>query len=361
MSGHGFGHAIRQIEIVNAVLAVPSPPRVIVRSSAPRWLFTRAIRGPFLLLPEDTDTGVVQIDSLRLDERATIEAAAAFYQDLPGRIAAEAALLRGQGARLVIADAPPIACAAARAAGVPAVVCANFTWDWIYEDYADAAPAGARVVSTVRELYAGAAAGWRLPMHGGFETVTPIVDLPFVARRSTRAPAEVRRILNLPVEGRLALVSFGGYGVSGLPLDRLDCLDGWSVVVTAPQAAVGRLPGSVLAIVEEQIPERGLRYEDVVRAVDVVVTKPGYGIISDCLANDAAMLYTSRGRFAEYRVMVDQLPRVLRAGFLAMEDLLGGRWKAALEALHAAPPPPERPRTDGAAVAAALIARQLGG
>ena len=359
MSGHGFGHAIRQIEIVNALLATPSPPRVIVRSRAPRWLFTRAIRGPFLLLPGDTDTGVVQIDSLRLNERATIEAAAAFYQDLPARIATEAALLRDHDERLVIADAPPIACAAARAAEVPAIVCANFTWDWIYQDYADAAPAGTRVVSTVRELYGGATAGWRLPMHGGFETVTPIVELPFVARHSAQSQAEVRRILNLP-EGRLALVSFGGYGVSGLLLDRLDCLDGWSVVATAPQAVVRHLPATVVAVVEEEISERGLRYEDLVRAVDVVITKPGYGIISDCLANDAAMLYTSRGRFAEYRVMVEQVPRVLRAGFLAMEDLLGGRWKAALDALEAAPPPPERPRIDGAAVAAEMIRRQLG-
>ena len=30
------------------------------------------------------------------------------------------------------------------------------------------------------------------------------------------------------------------------------------------------------------------------------MTKPGYGIISECVANGTAILYTSRGRFAEY-------------------------------------------------------------
>ena len=45
-----------------------------------------------------------------------------------------------------------------------------------------------------------AQAGWRLPMHGGFETVTPIIDLPFVARqsRSDRTPAEIRQELDCP-------------------------------------------------------------------------------------------------------------------------------------------------------------------
>ena len=58
--------------------------------------------------------------------------------------------------------------------------------------------------------------------------------------------------------------------------------------------------------------DAGLRYEDLVGAVDVVITKPGYGIISDCVANGTAMLYTPRGRFAEYEVMVREMPRLLR-------------------------------------------------
>ena len=38
---------------------------------------------PITLLSTEIDTGVVQIDSLRLDEQATIERAATFYADLP--------------------------------------------------------------------------------------------------------------------------------------------------------------------------------------------------------------------------------------------------------------------------------------
>ena len=52
------------------------------------------------------------------------------------------------------------------------------------------------------------------------------------------------------------------------------------------------------------------------RGADVVVTKPGYGIISEAIANDAALLYTSRGDFVEYNVLVREMSRYLRVEFI---------------------------------------------
>ena len=73
----------------------------------------------------------------------------------------------------------------------------------------------------------------------------------------------------------------------------------------------------------------GCRYEDLVRAVDVVVTKPGYGIIAECLANDTALLYTSRGHFIEYDVLVAAMPHFLRARYIGHADLFAGDLAAA--------------------------------
>jgi L-arabinokinase len=105
--------------------------------------------------------------------------------------------------------------------------------------------------------------------------------------------------------------------------------------------------------------DAGMRYEDLVAAVDVVVTKPGYGIISECIANGTAMLYTSRGNFAEYGVMVEQMPRFIRCEYIELEALLAGRWQEPLERLHRKPPAPERPETNGAEVVAEMIAGML--
>ena len=361
ISGHGFGHAAREMAVINALGALLPDLAIVVRSSAPRWLFDQTVRVPIKFLDGDTDTGVVQIDSLRLDEPATIARAAAFYRTLAGRAAAEASVLREHEARLVISDAPPLGCAAASMAGIPSVVLSNFTWDWIYEAYDKQLETSPDLLPAIRGAYAEAIEAWRLPMHGGFATIRRIIDVPFVARhaRADRTAREVRSDLSLPIDTPLALVSFGGYGVAGLRLAELDCLDAANIVVTAPAAQIASIDGPVLRVAEEDMSRQGLRYVDLIAAVDVVVTKPGYGIIADSVANHTAMLYSSRGRFAEYDVMVAEMPRFLRCEYLDLESLLAGRWRDALTRLLRQPPPPEQPRTDGAEVVADLIVDRL--
>ena len=107
---------------------------------------------------------------------------------------------------------------------------------------------------------------------------------------------------------------------------------------------------------ESDVYGNGLRYEDLVAACDVVATKPGYGIIAECIANQTAIMYTSRGRFAEYPVLVDQMPRYLRCRYLDHDDLFAGRWRGVLDRIMASPAPPERAATDGADA----IARRIG-
>jgi hypothetical protein len=357
ISGHGFGHTVRQIAIINAVGERLPAIDLVVCTSAPRRIFDHTVRVPITFIERPNDTGVVQIDSVRLDERATIALASDFYRALPRRAEAEAADLRAHDARLVISDAPPLACAAAATAGIPSCVVSNFTWDWIYEGYAAELRAAPDLLPIIRDAYSQAHEGWRLPLHGGFATVPRVRNVPFVARHASadRTRDDVRRELSLPGDKPLALVSFGGYGVNGLEAMQFDCLDVVDLVMTAPAANIPPLAGPAHWIAEEDLYARGFTYVDLVAAVDVVVTKPGYGIIADCVANHTAMLYTSRGRFVEYDVMVREMPRFLRCEFVDLDSFLAGRWRAALVRLLDQPPPPEQPRTDGADVVANLI------
>jgi hypothetical protein len=358
ISGHGFGHASREIEVINALAPRLPGTGIVVRTAASKWLFDRTARPPLTLIEGPCDTGVVQIDSVRLDEEATIREAAAFLRQLPRLVAAEIEHLRRHDAGVVISDAPPLACAAAAAYGVPSVVLSNFTWDWIYQDYGSSVTSAPDLIPTIQHAYGAAVEAWRLPLHGGFETFTRVVDVPFVARRATRPRDEVRHRLGLPHDALLALSSFGGYGLQDFDPDRLDCTDRWEVVLTSrvPHGPMGR---GIHFVDENAVYDAGMRYEDLVAAVDVVVTKPGYGIISECIANGTAMLYTSRGKFAEYAVMVEQMPRFVRCEYIELDALLAGRWLESLERLHRKPPAPERPETNGAEIVAGMIGEML--
>jgi UDP:flavonoid glycosyltransferase YjiC (YdhE family) len=342
ISGHGFGHASRSIEIIKALRERKSDLRIVVRSSVAPWLVARTAPIGVELSPVDVDTGILQRDSLNLDASASIARAAAFMSTFEARVEAEVNFLRRHGATMTISDIPALGIAAAHAAGLPAVASGNFTWDWIYDHYVG----GHDLARQIGAIYRRTTLALRMPMHGGFETMSQVRDIPFVARQSRREPGAVRKALGIPLDRPVVLTSFGGYGVDGLNDDAIGSMSDYHVL----------LPGM---IDEEAMYDHGYRYEDLVHAVDVVVTKPGYGIISECLANNAALLYTSRGDFREYRVLVEAMPAFLRCAFIDHSDLFAGRWKPHLDALLASPKPPNAPPTNGAEAAADILSAFL--
>ena len=94
-------------------------------------------------------------------------------------------------------------------------------------------------------------------------------------------------------------------------------------------------------------------------AADAVVTKPGYGIVSECIANDAAILYTARGHFPEYDVIVEEMPKYMRSAFINHDDLFAGKWETHLDKLLAQSKPKKKPETNGAEVAADILLKAL--
>ena len=135
ISGHGYGHAARMIEVINAVFARRPETRIGVRTAAPRWLFDLSVKGRINFSHLEADSGVVQVDSLTLDEADSIRRAASFHADLVTRAASETRHLRQIDAGLVVGDIPPLAFAVAASAGLPSIAIGNFTWDWVYADY----------------------------------------------------------------------------------------------------------------------------------------------------------------------------------------------------------------------------------
>ena len=65
VSGHGFGHASRDIEVLNELGRSGRRSASSLRTSAPRWIFDLTLKRPVDWRPRESDTGVVQIDSLQ--------------------------------------------------------------------------------------------------------------------------------------------------------------------------------------------------------------------------------------------------------------------------------------------------------
>jgi len=316
-------------------------------------LLARTIRRPYTLVAGPCDSGIVQSSSAQHDDAATVDAALAFYDTYTARVDDEAGLLRDAKADLIVGDIPPLAFDVAAALGAPAIAIGNFTWDWIYETHPGFRDRAPHVLESIRLAYGRATRALELPFGAGFDVFPRVQRVPLVARRPTRGRVVTRAHFGLPSTGRVALLSFGGYGLPSLDLAAVDCLGDWTVVTTDRTRTAAATAAAI--VVSEDAFTDSVRYEDLVAAVDVVITKPGYGIIAECISSDTAMLYTSRGSFREYDLLVSEMPRYLRCRFIAQDELFGGRWREPLEALLAQPAPPEMMAVDGAEVVGRMI------
>jgi L-arabinokinase len=349
VSGHGYGHSTRTAEALRAVRDRAPDLPIAVSTSAPAFLFEGVVSPPLTVRRVECDVGLAQKDALVIDEEGTVVAWRSFMTGWGGLVEREAAWLRASAARLVLGDVPPLAFAAAGEAGVPSVALSNFSWDWIYGHLASRLPALAEAAAQAREAYARAGLLLRLPFAGDLSAFRRVEDVPLVVRRPPTAKDEARRRLGL--DGRPAvLLSFGGLGLPGLRPAAFGSLADYQLLLTG-RAGDGRVPPNLRRLDGDALSSLGLSYPDLVGAADVVVTKPGYGIVTDCIGAGTRLVYTDRGDFPEYPVMVAEMPRYLPSAFASNDDVREGRLGPALEAVLAMPFP-EPPRTDGAAVAA---------
>lgn len=316
VSAHGFGHAVRTSEVMRAILARLPEVEIHLRSRAPSWLFPAEVRGR---ISEITlDVGVVQQNSLTLDTAATLARMEEILSNSEALLRTEVDLLRDTHCDVVVGDIPPLAFEAARRAGVPSVAITNFSWDWIYRAYLPSEPRFAPIIDGMTNHYGAATLLLRLPFHGDLSAFPRHRDIPLITRRSEGSRDAQRRLLGLG-GGPIALVSFGGFGLSRLPLARIAReRPDWTFLL--PGSYGGSGPRNIVSF-----DERLVRHENLVAAADVVMTKPGYGIVAECLANGARILYTSRGDFPEYPILEAAVRRHAHARYVSPEALLAGR------------------------------------
>jgi L-arabinokinase len=191
----------------------------------------------------------------------------------------------------------------------------------------------------------------RLPFAGDLSAFPRVVDVPLVARRPRVARKEARRRLKLRGDAPIVLLSFGGIGLPGFDVRVVGSLDALRFVTVAE---VARPPENLTALAPAALDAAGLGYEDLVGASDVVVTKPGYGIVSDAIGAGTRLVYTDRGDFPEYPILVREMARYLPCAHVSNEDLLAGRLADPIRDVLAAPSPTP-PETSGADVAARTL------
>ena len=353
VSAHGYGHGVRSTDILRALFKQASP-RVVITTALPvEFLRNRLGTMPVEFRNGTFDVGMVQKDSIRVDVEATFRRVEELCSNWDRLVEHEAQWLRERSMHLVVCDIPAIPVSAAKRVGIPAVVVANFSWDWIYDEFAERDSRWRPFVECFAQAYAQSSLLLRAPFSPDMATFPHKVDIPLVA-----APGRVRREDLAKISGAdphkpWVLLSFTTLEWSDEALNRIETLTSYEFFTVQPLEWRRR---NVHAINRDVIP-----FSDVLATVDIVVSKPGYGLLSECVVNNKPLIYADRSDFREYALLVREMKRYLRCVHIPTEQLYRGELESALASVARACEPPEKLVSDGGESAAKWLLSAMRG
>ena len=345
ITAHGFGHAVRSLEVIGYLSKQSPKLEIFIVSVIPEYLITENVGTSMIVRRRSLDVGLVQKDSIRFDLDETLTEMQFLHDRQDSLVAEEAAFLKTQNIQGIVCDIPFLPFSAAQKLGIPSIGISNFTWDWIYQAYANSDSRWLPLVSWIRKSYQNCTLFLQLPMHGDCTVCPTIQDVPLIARRAKATREETRRILGLRPEARTYLISVVALDLNEEAEKQLRNISDIVFLYKRPL----KLNFGVC------IDDFSVAYADVVAAVDGVVTKPGYGIVSECLVNNTPIIYTDRGHFPEYDVLVQQMTKHLPTSYISPSDLYAGRWESAIKDLENQPPRISTMPSNGAEVCASKI------
>lgn len=350
---HGFGHGVRSCEILRRLLDLKPDLKAIIISDLPEFFIEQNIGRRVEVRRLRLDVGLYQYDGIRFDLERTLTILNRIHADSELIIRDEEHFLKENGIDVVISDIASLPFEAACRCGIPSIGISNFTWDWIYQAYANVDPRWNKIIEWIREGYSKGDLFLQLPMNGDCSAFRSIVEVPLVARQAVRARNEVRSALGVAAEEPVILVSFTGLDLEEKALGNIRKIRGITFIYKSPLKFP--VEGAVA------IDGADLSYTDAVAAADAVITKPGYGIVSDCLASGASLIYTERGLFPEYEILVKAIQENLNSVFIDSRDFAAGNWEASIRSILSQPRKMPVMRTDGADVCAGKILEFING
>lgn len=303
ISSHGWGHAARQRELMRFYRQKHPDTRITVASNVPRWFWKDSdineIRGgspsPVAIETDgDIDTGATRVNlTAFLDSYSALLNKEISFQD---EIVPD----------IVITDIDPLPVAAAAERSIPAIGIGNFTWDWIMSELF---PEIREDIQRISELYR-----WgtylRLPMGPRINPFHDVVDVPLMSSGAEGDPERARNILP---EGKICLVA-----LRELPSGRILEVPEEFLPVSSTIEPISK---NILNIAPNRLSSMGVTFSDLMAASDVVVSKAGYGIISQILSMGKPCVLLKGRSFPEEPYLLKPMQGRIATEILDQSDL----------------------------------------
>ena len=351
ITAHGYGHGTRSCDILNALrIADPEIP-ILVKTDLPVDFMANRLPSSIEIRAGAFDVGLIQKDSIHADVDASLEALEKLYERETELIAQEMHFIQEENIGVVVADLPAIPLAAAQQAGVPTIGTSNFGWDWIYSEFVPRNPRWHYFVDKFRSVYEKTDLLLRQPFAEPMSAFTNSIDLPLLAKPGTSRRDFIAQTTGAEPLKKWILLSFTNLNLNKRALEQISYLDGCEIFTVEPL----EWPNSDIHYLSRSLAP----FSDILASCDIVVTKPGFGIVSECIANHKPIIYSDRENFLEYPILVEAIEKHCRQAFIPNAELYAGQFARAIQDVDSAPEPTKQIARGGAERAAIEILKRM--
>lgn len=349
VSSHGFGHLAQAAPVLNELMRLLPGLRLTVRSGLPEAKLRARVHGDFTHIAQSSDFGFVMLDAVRLDAAASAAAYREQHAHWAQRVADEAGQLARLQPDLVFSDVAYLPLAGAARAGIPSLSMCSLNWADLFAHFFGAQAWATPIYGEILDAYNCAECFLRLtpgmPM-SELRCVKPIAPVAALGRDCRNS---LRETLACTSDEKVVLIAFGG-------IDKQVPVEQWprslGVRWLVPEGW-GVEQGNV-----SSIEALGLAFPDLLRSVDAVLTKPGYGTFTEAACNGTPVLYLRRDDWPEQDFLIEWVKINARCVAISEAALMSGGLREALDKVwHQAAP--ALPCPVGAAEAAALVSALL--
>jgi hypothetical protein len=353
VSAHGYGHGVRSCNIIRAINKLYPDLAVHIVSSLPPSFLSSHIgsdRNP--VRADSFDAGMVQLDSIRVDVNASLTKVTQLYSRREELVAGESEWLRENRISMIVVDIPAIPIEAAALLDIPRLAVGNFSWDWIYSEFLARDIRWNPIVGIFQEEYAKTDLLLRLPFCDAMSAFPRIEDIPLVASPGKARREEIARFTGSDPNKKWILLSFTTLEWNDQALANVENIRDYEFFTILPLFWVR---SNIHSLSREQA-----SFSDTIASVDAVVSKPGFGILSDCIVNNKPLIYADRQDFLEYAILETAIRKHLKYIHIPAEDLYRGDLRKSLDHIWVSPDPESTLPHGGDHTAAHRIAQFAG-
>ncbi len=321
ISHHGFGHSARASAIMQSVHTLRPDIKFDIFTRAPRWFFDASLTFSYGYHEITTDVGLVQLSPIEEDLPATIRLLENFLPIPTGNDQPVVRLLSELKTALCICDISPLGIAASRAAGIPAVLVENFTWDWIYTGFLDRCPEFERFIPQFKGIFQSADFHIQSEPVCEYDQDSDLTTYP-IARKPRISTSDLREQLDIPANAPVVLITMGGFELDYSFINQLSAIrDVWFIIP-------GGSPGEVEHRANLRLlPFHSVFYHpDLVNAANAVIGKAGYSTVAEAYQAGIPFGYVSRDQFRESPILSAFIQREMGGMEIDGETFQSGSW-----------------------------------